>query len=326
MQNKKKQTFKKNFSEKKGEFNFVWLFALIAGSAILLLAIYGATKGVTQENYGHSVELAKAFSVVLGSSGAGASDLNKIPSIKLRNKIRLQNTCSDVGFGENSLSVGVRSANDGAWQKQGGEIDITSQYIFSSNQESKQFEVFSMPFKFPFKVADVIFLTSSSESFCFKNAPKEIERVIRSFQLPNWKLKDCSGNEKTICFQNSRCDINIYGTCTIDCKSKFDEGYVEKDGERLYFIGGLMYGAILSEKELYDCNINRLLYRAAVLSDVLSKKASLMDSRGCPTSIQGELSSWSNNLKEMKPSDLNYKNILAKNIEKIAKGGRCKVW
>lgn len=311
---------------KKGVFNFVWLFAIIAGSAILLLAIYGAVKGVGTEDYRHSTELAKAFTVVLGASGAGVADVNKLAPINLNNEIRLDNTCSSYEFGENSLSVALKSSINDKWQPQSGEITMTNQYVFSSSHESKRFDVFSMPFNYPFKIADLVFITSNSESFCLVDAPNEFERTLRGLQLPNWKTEDCLEYDTTVCFKTTGCDINVHGTCVFDCDSKFDEGYVEKEGDRLYFVDGLIYGAILTDKELYDCNVNRLIYRASSIADVLAQKASRMDARGCPTNIQTELTAWSNILENLSPEQLTQGNQQAKQIQEKSEGVRCKIW
>lgn len=308
---------------KKGEFSFVWLFAILAGAAILMLAIYGATKSTSTMRYAQEAELTKSFSVILGPLGAGFSDSKK-STVAFKQDTRIENYCSDIKFGENTLSLSTKSSTGETWTENGAETSIKHQYVFSSFQENKKFDVFSKPFDYPFEVADLIFI--SSEDFCLKNVPTDIEKQISSLQLSRWKTENCTGEETTICFQSSMCDINIYGTCTSDCKSKYDEGYVEKEGERLYFVGSLLYGAILSEKELYDCNINRLMYRTAQIAAVLADKTSLMDLRGCSTNLAGELGFWSSIVSSMSPSEVVSKNQVAKQIQEKADKERCKSW
>jgi len=50
--------------KKRGQFNFVWLFAIIAGGAILVLAIYGATKAGDSQRFQTDTEIAKELAIL----------------------------------------------------------------------------------------------------------------------------------------------------------------------------------------------------------------------------------------------------------------------
>jgi len=58
------------------------------------------------------------------------------------------------------------------------------------------------------------------------------------------------------------------------------------------YVGNLMYGAIFSDKLVYDCNVRRLMYRAAKISEGFSKKTDIMDARGCNTNLKADLIFW----------------------------------
>ena len=309
--------------KKRAEFDFVWLFAIIAGAAILVLAIYGATKGADTLRYQQETQLAKSLSVVLGPLQAGFAD-SRTNVISFKQDTRLTNDCSEGDFGSNKMSTATKSGIGQEWSQQGGETTIRNLYIFSSAQEGKNFEVFSKPFSYPFKVGDLLFI--SSDKYCLKNVPKDLESDIKGLGLSNWYLGNCTDDMKTICFGNSGCDINIFGTCSVDCDTKYDEGYLEKEGERFYFVGSLMYGAIFAEKDLYDCNVNRLIYRATQISEILADDTSLMDSRGCSTAMQPELVYWASVLNKTNPDLIVDKNDIAKSLQNKESSARCKPW
>ena len=61
---------------RKAQFNFVWMFALIAGGAILFLAIYGALKVGEGERYEADTAIAKSLSFLIDPLQAGFSEGN----------------------------------------------------------------------------------------------------------------------------------------------------------------------------------------------------------------------------------------------------------
>ncbi len=309
--------------KKKAEFDFVWLFAILAGAAILVLAIYGATKGASTLKYQQETQLAKSLAVVLGPLQAGFAD-SKTNMISFKQDTRITNSCSDIEFGTNMISTATKSGIGEPWSQQGGEIIIKNQYIFSSTQEGKKFDVFSKPFNYPFKVGDLLFI--SSDKYCIEKVPKELESEIKSIGLSNWYTENCTEDMKTICFGSLTCDINVVGTCSAGCDTKYDEGYVQKDNERLYYVGSLMYGAIFADKELYDCNVNRLIYRATQISEILAEDAKIMDSRGCPTNMQPEFVFWASTLNKTVPDSIVEKNDIAKSIAIKHSSISCKSW
>jgi hypothetical protein len=60
-------------------------------------------------------------------------------------------------------------------------------FLFSKEQNSGlDYYVFSKPFEFPYKIADLVFLTS--ENYCFLNAPEEIADEILGLRIENIEI------------------------------------------------------------------------------------------------------------------------------------------
>lgn len=275
------------------EFNFVWFFAILAGVAILILAIYGAvTFGDTQRQKTDS-EIAKSIDILIDPLQAGFSE-GSFGKISFIQETRIKNLCFSSGFGENKISVASRSGVGEEWNDEGFEEEIRDKYIFSEEENfGEEFYVFSKPFYFPFKVSDLSFLIS--EKYCFVSVPEELKDEISGevFEFDN-----CSSDSLSVCFNSFECDVNVIGNCVGDCGSfkEFGEGYVEKNGENFEYVGNLLFAAIFSEKEIYDCNVERLFFRTSKISDVLISKASLMNARGCNTNLVSDLVSFKSQL------------------------------
>jgi len=69
----------------------------------------------------------------------------------------------------------------------------------------------------------------------------------------------------------------------------FEEGYVVRDGEMMDYFGSLIYGAIFADSDTYNCNIVRVGSKISALASVYDAKADFVVTRGCSSSIQGDL-------------------------------------
>ena len=163
----------------------------------------------------------------------------------------------------------------------------------SSVIEGKVFSVFSKPFDFPFPVGNLQFITSNNQSYCLINPPKEIEDEVRELFPQNSStfvvassLKECSKKSTSVCFSGTGCNIIV----SLDSKS------VKKENKVMYYEGALLYGAILSSPELYECQVQRLMKRASELSVVYRAKTATVASRsnGCGSSMEPLLALYAN--------------------------------
>jgi len=293
MRNKYEQSFLKPLKiGKKGfEFSFTWIFAIIAGVAILLLAIYGAVKFSGVLRYQTDTEIAKEITILTDPLQAGFAE-GSFAKIEFQKDTRINNNCYADEFGRNGISVSSRSRVGEEWLDAGAEVSVYNKYIFSSQEEGEEYYVFSKPFKLPYKIADLIFL--SSKDYCFVDVPGFVEDEVGGLGVKNINVEgNCSDDSIIVCFgSGSNCDIFVY------------ENYVEKDGEQLPYVGSLMYGAIFADKGVYRCNVERLLYRGKRIADVLTQKAELMNIRGTNTDLLPDLMLLSSIMGNATASDL----------------------
>jgi hypothetical protein len=298
---------------KQGEFSFEWLFAIVAGAAILILAVYGAIKIGDSMRYQTDTETAKQISILTDPMQAGFAS-SSAGKIIFNQETKINNLCTASGFGDNRISVSSKSGVGEEWVPSGAEISISNKYIFSSPEIGKEYYVFSKPFFFPYKVADLIFITS--KDYCFVDAPDAMQDELRGFNAKNIKIGNCT-DEIKVCFSGT-CDIKIVS-------SDLETGYVEKDGMKMDFAGSLLYGAIFSDKGVYDCNVKRLMYRAGSIAEVYYSKADLMNSRGCDTNLQPDLMFLSS-LKNSSISSLTSNYNIAKEIDRKNEIELCRLW
>lgn len=317
--------------DKSGDFNFVLIFAIVAGISILILAIYGATKaGSTLQNQ-NEAELAKTIEIITDPLQAGFAE-SSTSKIVFNKETRISNDCTTFGgFGKNSIAVQTRSGIGEPWSSDLTPVSIHNKYIFSEYEQGKTFYVFSKPFSSPFKVADLLFVTS--KNYCLVSPPNTIAEEILGLGVKNIGIETninntCKDNSTRVCFDASGCDIQVYGQCSdISCISKYDYGYVMKGKDRLTYSGeALLFGAIFSDKVLYECNVDRLLFRLSNIAAVLSQKADLMNERGCNTLLKPDMELLSIQTRNATSIDLIDLYVSGKNLDKKESREQCGLW
>jgi hypothetical protein len=305
---------------KKAQFDFVWIFAIIVGIAILFFAIYGALKAIDTEEHLTDSQTAKSISILTDPLQSGFAE-GSFGRISFNEEIQIDNFCSNVGFGMNELSVSTKSSIDGTLNR-GVATQIPNKYIFSNEESSgEDYYVFSKPFYLPFKVADLLFLIP--EDYCFFDAPDYIVQEIKDLNIPNIHLDNCTEDSATtVCFKSgSDCDIRVTPSC-----SGCEDGVVEKGGASMKYIGSLIYAAIFSDKQIYECNIERLLYRSGKISQNFLNKIDLMNARGCSSGLKSDLFVFEASLSNSSSSDLVFLDNLAQNLERKNNQERCGLW
>lgn len=307
--------------------NFELIFAIIVGAAILILAIYGAMQFGKTGRYSTDTEIAKKIAVFTEPMQAGISS-GKSSKIGFSSPTRIYNRCLSGDFGENRISVSTSSGIGEKWTIPGGEVSVESKYLFSKDiEEGKELYVFSKPFEFPFKVADILIF--SAGQYCFINPPKEIKNEVIDLKLPNVKIVqnagECGEAEK-VCFGVSgNCDISVFSQESI-FTGKFNTGYVQKNGRKLVYAGNLIYAAIFSDSETYECNVKRLLYRDKRIISILKDKADLMNLRGCSTELSSDLSVFEGMLADTGDSELAQLSVIAEGMQTKEDREECKLW
>jgi len=303
--------------------SFGWIFALIAGAVIIFLAIYFTAKlGQTQQEL-RSAEVGTEIGTLLNPLETGFESA-QTSSITIPAETRIHNKCNDFSgnFGEQIIQLDQKSF--GKWSETTTKVSFENKYIFSDSEiEGKKFYIFSKPFYFPFKIADLFYMTSANEKYCFMNAPYDIENEILDLNQSNLITEGCTSADTTVCFDSDKCDINV----------DYSSGIVEKDGEEMYFVETveeskvLMYAAIFSNKEVYECQLKRLMMRLKELSQLYGEKELLNFNKGCNGNLRLDLIELSDMASSFGSSEeIREVKIKADVIEEGNSYAYCKLW
>ena len=313
----------KKFFCKKGaiEVSFGWLFAIIAGAFILFLAIYLGSRIIGSSDETISAETGKEITILLNPLETSFESAQKT-SITIPAETRITNLCSnETPFGTQTLQLDQKRFN--AWSKTDIKISSYNKYIFSEKEIiGKKFYLFSKPFNFPFKIANLIYMTSADDVYCFKDAPSDIEREISNLNQSNLLIENCPDESIKVCFNSESCDIGV----------DYSEGEVRKGEDIFYFTGiensdALMYAAIFSDKKVYECQIKRLMLRLEELVNLYKNKEKRLQETGCNDDISTDLIEFGGLVNDVENSfDLSAVEEMAKEIEKMNKRLECMLW
>jgi len=297
------------------QISFAWLFAIIIGAVILFLAIYVTTKMVSTEQTALDAKTGKEIGILLNPLET-SFETAKVTFFTMPVETRIYNKCDDYGnFGEQIIQISQKSFNK--WTETDIDVGFSNKYIFSEkNVEGKKFYVFSKPFYFPFKITDLIYMTSSLKEYCFINPPEDIEDEISGLKQKNLFLEDCPDNSIKVCFDLSGCDINV----------NYNMGYVEKDGKMMYFEGdSLMYASIFTDPEVYECQLKRLMKRTGHLALLYKNKAAFISRKGCYSNLNLlALSNFANSLENSQ--DIGSMVSLVEDIKDKNDLAECRLW
>lgn len=303
------------------EFSFAWLFAAVIGAFILFLAIYAAAKLISTSESGTNAIAAEQIGVLLNPLET-SFETAQVTDLSTPSETRIYNDCKNFSasepFGAQQIRVSQKSF--GKWTDPNIAAEFQNKYIFSqSYEEGQNFFVFSKPFDLPFKVADLIMLSSSQKQYCFIGAPNSIKTELNELNQSNLMAGNCSATTAKVCFETNtgvKCDVNV----------RYAQGYLDKNGTRLYFQGdGLMYAAVFSDKNVYECQVKRLVLRAEELSSLYSRKSSLINSKGCGQGVDlGLFEYLLQNYNDS--SDLGQLNFQANSIQQNNENLACRLW
>jgi len=260
------------------EFSFTWIFAILVGIFILGLAIYFSVKIISIGETSVDAQVGKEIGVLLNPLETGFESL-KASSFTMPVETRIYNKCNtDGNFGKQLIHISQKSFNK--WTDTNLDAGFSNKFIFSKNySQGKKFYVFSKPFEFPFKVTDLIFLTSTQEKYCFINAPEKIKEELENLNQENILIENCSADSIQVCFSGS-CDIEV----------NYDEKFIEKNSKKIYFeTDALMYAGIFSDKEVYECQVKRLMQRISELAKIYQEKSILTSRVGCNSNTDQDL-------------------------------------
>jgi hypothetical protein len=302
--------------DRKGflQIPFQWVFAIIVGVFILFLAIYISVKMI--DSGGHEIDTATSKQIdVLTNPLETSFESSKTTTMVLPSEARIYSKCDNYGdFGNQIIQVSQKRYRK--WSDPSLEIKSNNKYIFADEfVEGRKFYLFSVPFEYPFKISNLIILTS--KAYCFLDAPEEIEEEITQENI-EFDEEECSEDDVKVCFMGGvDCDVEV----------NLGQENVEKDGERLYFTGNLIYGAIFGDSEVYECQVRRLMQKTEQLASLYWDKAAFVAQRGCVSGLTPDLVSLRSSAKGVDSSkDLGLTDIIIKQINDKQKFEECEVF
>jgi hypothetical protein len=295
---------------------FAWLFAVVVGAIILFIAIYASTKIISIGEKKISAETSQEFESLLNPLETGPESGSSIV-IEMPVETQFIFSCSDYGnFGRQEISLKQKISNK--FVQTDFSLVSENKYIFSDkNALGKNFFVFTKPFEFPFKVADLMYFTSNDEIYCFLDAPNRIKREISNLNQENLFVENCPSNSKKICFKST-------GNCDVFVNENLKT--VTKNRETVYYeTDSLLYAAIFSDIKIYECNVKRLMKRAETLSTIYNEKTSILSKQNCISEVN--LIPFIDLLKSYDNSeDLSIVKDYADKVELENRRARCKLW
>jgi hypothetical protein len=274
---------------------FSWIFSIIAGSIILILAVYATTQLINTSEKIKNSEAGVQLTTILNPVVNGLSSAYSQKPISLTKETRISVDCNanyyNSYFGKQSIGFFEQSGFLKKWNVAGLNISLYNKYVFSDSlEEGKTLYLFSKPFYSGFRVDDLVFMDMNK--YCFVSAPENIEKEITDLSIANINISSdvnkCSKTSISVCFDftNDKCNVSVYGNCNgLNCASEYDTGYVVKGGKQVNYFGSLMYGAIFSSNKIYECNVQRLGKKISALAKVYEDKADLVKARGCDSTV-----------------------------------------
>ena len=289
------------FNDKNAfEMSFAFMFSIIVGAIILFSALYITTKFIVPQRHISQSEAAKSLSALIDPLETGSGISSEATIIKVTAETRIYSRCYRPGediFGRQGISLAMQSGIGEKWQEPGEETAMNNKYIFSnSTLQGKNFYILVKQFNIPFKVADLIFLYD--EKYCFVNAPRWIKDDIENSGNINISsyIGECETGSISVCFNSYACDINVFDASN---DNSFSSGRVMKEGIYSDYSGNLLYAAIFSDSEIYECNIARLMARLEKLSYLYLEKSRIIEPK-CSSGLNEELAEMANNAMALK--------------------------
>lgn len=278
------------------EFSFAWIFAIFVGAIVIFFAIYATTKVIDTQRTTIDTVSAKRIGILLTPVETNLES-SRLAKISVSQETRLITECETQGnFGVQKISSLVKSGIGDDWQPEAGvQSSFRNKYIFAQTEthSEEEFYIFTKPFKFPYKVADLTIIWSDKKPYCFvfssetgeQNQLKEELEILNpeNIELVS-EISSCSSTSRKVCFEDaSSCDVLVSLSTN---KIKYEDGktydFVESlDNENKF---SLLFAAIFSDSQTYECQTQRLAKRAANLADLYRLKSNFLSEKGCSSS------------------------------------------
>ncbi|PIN92958.1 hypothetical protein COU54_04980 [Candidatus Pacearchaeota archaeon CG10_big_fil_rev_8_21_14_0_10_31_24] len=311
------------------EMSFGMIFSIIVGGIIIFLAVYATNSLFKTEKRIVDSESSQELSNILNPLSTSIESGSKPGNITFNVESKIENNCLQDGkLGTQEISVSSRSGIGKPWQGAGIPSKSSGSYIFSERElQGKEFFTLIKPINLPFKVGDIVLLWNNE--YCFVEPPRIIEEDIIDFDLNTKKMKivsslnECSKNSKKVCFDSG-------GVYSDSCDSivNVDAKRVVKNKKIVYYEDNLILGAVISDPEIYECQVSRILNRAGAIASVYIDKSELVSSKsgGCSSAMQPDLIIFKSQTENSSSKDLYNLLLLSEKIENSNKNSICPLW
>ena len=280
---------KRLITNKRGiAMSFNWIFAILAGGFILFLAIFSAGKFIKTSEQTLYTETAASLISLFDPLETGLAS-GKAHEIGFKKKSKIFLDCEEFlnpPFGKQTISFSEQTFGDKYGEK-GQRVSIKNKYIFSDDVvEGDDVYIFSKPFFMPFKVTDMVMVTSQDQDYCFYESPEYVQESLEGLNMKNIifmnSTNECEGID--VCFGASKtnCEVKVIE----------DQGYLinKESGKRVYYAGDMIYGAIFSSPAMYECNVKRIKVKFDELVKIYLEKIAIIERKDCVSNIGGKLS------------------------------------
>ena len=302
------------------DISFSWIFALLVGALILFGAVYFVNKAANVENSANSAGAGSSFINLLNPLQTGL-ETGKSILLTMPTNSQIVHQCDSTGnFGRDKILIEEYINN--RWSNTGVNISAPDKYIFfQSGIQGRNFYTTSKSFEFPFKIADLIYITNADQKYCFKGFPQSNVVELQNLNQKNFEFDTCSQNATTICYNmNINCDIKV----------DYSNREVIKKNGVVYFEGdALMYAAIFSDKENYECEVQRLMKRGGEISKIYQTESLNVLTVGCNSPVKADLSNLGSLFQSVKSSDKLYtiaSFLDSTNLDSNNKNSGCTLW
>jgi hypothetical protein len=281
------------------EFGFAWIFAILVGGVLISLAIYATSSIIKIERETQDTVLGREFGIILSPVETSLEN-GKITPIEFSVETRVINDCFTSGsFGKQEIRTAASSGVGKEFENFGLPSTHYNKYLFSDKiVQGDKMLVLSKTFNYPFRVADIIILWNLDKRYCFVSPPGDIENELKNLNPENIAIVDtvssCVGGDEVVCFglSDRECDVRV----------SLESKRVEKVGGSVYyseefsddFGQNLLYGAIFSDPDIYECQIERLMKRVSELAKLHLAKTEYLSPLGCSSNLEIDLISLSN--------------------------------
>ena len=257
--------------------SFNWIFAIVVGGFILVLALYTASQFIRTSEQTVYTETAASLISLFDPLETGLSS-GKSSLINFKKESKLFFDClpdNNPPFGEQTIRFSEKTLGD-EFSEAGQRISIKDKYVFSEEVVTGEtIYYFSKPYFAGFKVADLTMMYSDESAYCIYGADEDFTRDATGLNLRNIifvnKTNSCEG--VNVCFESigSRCDVRVVA----------DSNYVLKDNTRMYYVDDYLFGAIFSSPRIYECNVKRIKSRFDELAKIYLSKIEVVKRSGC---------------------------------------------